>query len=288
MKQHFIFKSFILFVLTFLMVVPVSIQAAQPKGDNTSPYFESAAVRDSFMECKKPIWTNNWDDLPTDTLQKHFVEFNNDPKYGNMTFRELRNRRALTGESCTVNKLIGVVGVGSWAKDMGALTDDSLDNYAQVNSVVRAGVTVDPIVSVKDMDNYYSKGTVAGFTIVAGSGSSVLSLDVIKAFSIGFYRDGKLKGVKAVREGQNGSGVTLKLLQIPGSDNICAMLTAESDWLFDEITLDCSGGIQAEVANILKIKYAFVGESTEFTITDGGIKNTTNIPRATSRCRSKR
>ena len=46
----------------------------------------------------------------------HFVEFNNDPKYYNMTFRELRNRRALTGESCTINKLIGVVGVGSWAK----------------------------------------------------------------------------------------------------------------------------------------------------------------------------
>lgn len=272
MKQHFIFKSFILFVLTFLMVVPASIQAAQPKDDNTSPYFESTAVRDSFKNCKKPIWTNNWDDLPADKQQDHSVEFNNDPKYGNMTFCELRNRRALTGESCTINKLIGVVGVGSWTKNMGALTDDSLDNYAQVNSVVRAGVTVDPIVSVKDMDNYYSKGTVAGFTIVAGSGSSVLSLDVIKAFSIGFYRDGKLKGVKAVREGQDGSGVTLKLLQIPGSDNICAMLTAESDWLFDEITLDCSGGIQAEVANILKIKYAFVGESTEFTITDGGIK----------------
>lgn len=272
MKQHFIFKTFISFVLTFLMVVPASIQAAQPKDDNTSPYFESAAVRDSFKNCKKPIWTNNWVDLPADKQKEHFVKFNDDPKYGNMTFCELRNRRALTGESCTINKLIGVVDVGSWTKNLGALTDDSLDNYAQVNSVVRAGVTVDPIVSVKDMDNYYSKGTVAGFTIVAGSGSSVLSLDVIKAFSIGFYRDGKLKGVKAVREGQDGSGVTLKLLQIPGSDNICAMLTAESDWLFDEITLDCSGGIQAEVANILKIKYAFVGESTEFTITDGGIK----------------
>lgn len=272
MKLHFIYETFISFLLAFLMVVPASIQAAQPTDDNTSPYFESAAVRDSFMNCKKPIWTNNWDDLPADKQQDHFVEFNNDLKYGNMTFRELRNRRALTGDSCTINKLIGVVGVGSWTKNLGALTDDSLDNYAQVNSVVRAGVTVDPIVSVKDMENYYSKGTVAGFTIVAGSGSSVLSLDVIKAFSIGFYRDGKLKGVKVVREGQNGSGVTLKLLQIPGSNNICAMLTAESDWLFDEITLDCSGGIQAEVANILKIKYAFVGESTEFTITDGGIK----------------
>lgn len=276
MKQHFIFKTFISFVLTFLMVVPASIQAAQPKDDNTSPYFESAAVRDSFKNCKKPIWTNNWDDLPAGEQQDHLVKFNNDPKYGNMTFRELRNRRALTGESCTINKLIGVVDVGSWTKNLGALTDDSLDNYAEIKSIVKVGVTVNPIVSVRDMDNYYSKGTVAGYAVVAGSGSSLLTLDVIKTYSIGFYRDGVLQGVKAVREGQDGSGVTLKLLQIPGTDNVSIMLTAQSDWLFDEITLDCSGGVQADVANLMKIRYAFVGEPTEFTITNGGIKNFNN------------
>lgn len=276
MKQHFIYKTFISFLLAFLMVVPASIQAAQPKDDTTSPYFESAAVRDSFMNCKKPIWTNNWDDLPADNQKDHFVEFNNDLKYGNMTFRELRNRRALTGESCTINKLIGVVGVGSWTKNLGALTDDSLDNYAEIKSIVKVGVTVNPIVSVRDMDNYYSKGTVAGYAVVAGSGSSLLTLDVIKTYSIGFYRDGVLQGVKAVREGQDGSGVTLKLLQIPGTDNVSIMLTAQSDWLFDEITLDCSGGVQADVANLMKIRYAFVGEPTEFTITNGGIKNFNN------------
>lgn len=259
-------------VLALVLGLPATMQAAQPQDDNTSPYFESAAVRDSFVNCSKPIWTNNWVDLPAAKEKEGYVKFDNNQKYGNMTFRRLRNRRALTGEECTVNKLIGVVGVGSWAKNLGALTDEDLDNYAQVNAVVKAGVTVDPMVSVKDMQNYYTKGTVAGYAIVAGSGSSVLSLDVIKAFSIGFYRDGKLQGVVPVREGQDGSGVTLKLLQIPGSDNICAMLTAESDWLFDEISLDCSGGIQADVANLMKIKYAFVGESTEFTITDGGIK----------------
>ena len=276
MKQNFIFKSFISFLLAFLMVVPASIQAAQPKDDNTSPYFESTAVRDSFMNCKKPIWTNNWVDLPADKQQDHFVEFNKDPKYGNMTFRELRNRRALTGDSCTINKLIGVVGVGSWTKNLGALTDEDLDNYAEIKSVVKAGVTVNPIVSVRDMDNYYSKGTVAGYAVVAGSGSSLLTLDVIKSYSIGFYRDGVLQGVKAVREGQDGSGVTLKLLQIPGTDNVSIMLTAQSDWLFDEITLDCSGGVQADVANLMEIRYAFVGEPTEFTITNGGIKNFNN------------
>ena len=272
MKHHSIVIRYLYMVLALVLDLPATMQAAQPQDDNTSPYFESAAVRDSFVKCSKPIWTNNWDDLPFDKKKDGYVKFDNDPKYGNMTFRRLRNRRALTGEECTVNKLIGVVGVGSWAKDLGALTDEDLDNYAQVNAVVKAGVTVDPMVSVKDMQNYYTKGTVAGYAIVAGSGSSVLSLDVIKAFSIGFYRDGKLQGVVPVREGQNGSGVTLKLLQIPGSDKICAMLTAESDWLFDEISLDCSGGIQADVANLMKIKYAFVGEPTEFSITDGGIK----------------
>ena len=267
MKHHSIVIRYLYMVLALVLGLPATMQAAQPQDDNTSPYFESAAVRDSFVKCSKPIWTNNWDDLPSDKKKDGYVKFDNDPKYGNMTFRRLRNRRALTGEECTV-----VVGVGSWAKDLGALTDEDLDNYAQVNAVVKAGVTVDPMVSVKDMQNYYTKGTVAGYAIVAGSGSSVLSLDVIKAFSIGFYRDGKLQGVVPVREGQNGSGVTLKLLQIPGSDKICAMLTAESDWLFDEISLDCSGGIQADVANLMKIKYAFVGEPTEFSITDGGIK----------------
>lgn len=270
-NNSFIIKTiFAVLALTFTM--SVSAKVVKPADDNTSPYFESAAVRDSFVNCSKPIWTNNWVDLPSEKEHDGFVKFEDHPKYGNMTFRRLRNRRALTGESCTLNKLISVVGVGSWAKDMGALTDEDLDNYAQINSIVKAGVTVDPMVSIKDMDNYYSKGTVAGYAIVAGSGSSVLSLDIIKAFSIGFYRDGKLLGVKPVREGQDGSGVTLKLLQIPGSDQICAMLTAESDWVFDEISLDRAGGVQAEVANLMKIKYAFVGESTEFTITDGGIK----------------
>ncbi|MQN12108.1 hypothetical protein F7D95_04580, partial [Prevotella copri] len=272
MKHHSIIIKSIFAVLALMLAVTASAEVVKPTNDFSSPYFNSAAERDSLIETTKPIWTNNWDDLPSEKEHDGYVKFDNDPKYGNLTFRRLRNRRALTGETCTVNKLIGVVGVGSWAKDMGALTDEDLNNYAQVNAVVKAGVTVDPMVSVKDMDNYYSRGTVAGYAIVAGSGSSVLSLDIIKTFSIGFYRDGKLMGVLPVREGQDASGVTLKLLQIPGSDEICAMLTAKSDWVFDEISLDCAGGVQAEVANLMKIKYAFVGEPTEFTITDGGIK----------------
>ena len=266
MNYHSKFTQLIFLVFALFIALPLAAQQEEPRGgDNTSPYFESAAVRDSFRNCKKPIWTDDWKALPSD--QPDSVDFHDNSKYYNMKFRRLRNRRALTGDPCTVNKLIGVVGVGSWVKDLGALTDEDLDNYAQVNAIVKVGVTADPMVSVRDMDNYYSRGTVAGFAIVASSGSSVLSLDIIKALSIGFYRDGKLQGVKAVREGQDGTLLTLKLIQIPGSSDVCALLTAKSDWLFDEVSLDCSGGVQADVANLYKIKYAFVGSESEFPIT---------------------
>ena len=265
MKYNSNFYKFIFLVLLVFMALPSFSQGVEPKNDNTSPYFESAEVRDLFKDCKKPIWTDDWKDLPSE--HPDGVDFQDDSKYYNMKFRRLRNRRALTGDPCSVNKLIGVVGVGSWVKDLGALTDEDLDNYAQVNAIVKAGVTADPMVSVRDIDNYYSRGTVAGFAIVASSGSSVLSLDIIKALSIGFYRDGKLQGVKAVRGGQDGTLITLKLIQIPGSSDVCALLTAKSDWLFDEVSLDCSGGVQADVANLYKIKYAFVGSESEFPIT---------------------
>ena len=275
MKYNSNFYKFIFLVLLVFMALPSFSQGVEPKNDNTSPYFESAEVRDLFKDCKKPIWTDDWKDLPSE--HPDGVDFHADIKYYNMKFRRLRNRRALTGDPCSVNKLIGVVGVGSWVKDLGALTDEDLDNYAQVNAIVKAGVTADPMVSVRDIDNYYSRGTVAGFAIVASSGSSVLSLDIIKALSIGFYRDGKLQGVKAVREGQDGTLITLKLIQIPGSSAVCALLTAKSDWLFDEVSLDCSGGVQADVANLYKIKYAFVGSESEFPITITDDKGTGGI-----------
>lgn len=193
---------------------------------------------------------------------------------GNLYIHYMSNRRALTGRHCTVNKLINVVGVGAWNENMNNLTNDDLNDYATFPSIVGAGVTVDPIVSIRDMKNYYSKGTQAGYCIVASSGDAVLSLDVIKALSIGFYREGKLLGTKAVEEGQDGAGVNLSLIQVPGSDEACITLTATSDWVFDEISLDRAGGVQVSVGNILKIKYAFVGKAREFTITtnpDNGI-----------------
>lgn len=210
------------------------------------------------------------DDQNNDVAYRNYEEHS---IFGNLRVRRMTNRKALVGDHCVINKLVTEVGVGSWAKDLGNMLDEDLNNFAQFNKVVGAAVTVNPIVSVRDMENYYAAGTKAGFCIVASSGNSVLTLDVVKAMGIGFYRDGHLVNVRPVEEGQDASGVGLKLIQIPGSDDACIMLTATSTCVFDEICLDESGGVDLSVGKIFKVKYAFVGESRSYNLTKVGVRN---------------
>ncbi len=214
----------------------------------------------------KPLWHENSTVLGTSPLTAD----NSDMAYtygGYINLRYLKNRRALVGENCMVNKLVTVVGVGSWNDDMNNLTNEDLNDCAQFNRVISAGVTVDPVLAIRDLENYYAAGMRAGFCVVASSGSAVLTLDVIKAYSIGFYRDGRLVGTKAVAEGGGVEGVQLSLIQIPGTDEATVVFTAVSDWVFDEIQLDRSGGVQAGIGDLLKVKYAFVGNDRVFPIT---------------------
>lgn len=183
----------------------------------------------------------------------------------------MKNRKALVGRYCVVNKLINVVGVGSWIQDLNNLTDEDLDNVATFPKVVAAGVTANPIVSVRDMSSYYHAGTQAGFCIVASSGTSVLSLDVIKALSIALYRDGVLQETIAVKEGQDASGVGLSLIKLPGSDDASVNLTVNSTKTFDEVCLVDAGGVNLAVGNVIKIKYAFVGKASENYLTYTGM-----------------
>lgn len=219
--------------------------------------FENDLIVDSLKAWHKPILQDHKPDVDG-------IYASDAALYGGMEIRYMRNRRALVGDSCTVNRLVQAVTVGGWDKAKGNLLDEDLDNYAEFNRVIGAGVTVDPVVSIRDMRCYYAKGTQAGFAIVAGSGNAVLTLDVVRAYSIGFYRNGHLVGVKAIEEGQGGEGIALKLIQIPGSDDAVVMFTATSDWVFDEVQLDRSGGIQAGVGDLLKVKYAFAGRARSF------------------------
>ncbi len=183
----------------------------------------------------------------------------------------LSNRRALVGKHCAVNRVINIVAVGSGTSGLENLTNEDIDDYASFPSVVSATVATSPTVSVRDMKYYYAAGTDAGFCIVASSGSSVLSLDLVKTYHIWFYCDGKRVDDQQVSEGNSGSGVGLSLIGIPGSDQACTNLTATSTKKFDEVALVQVGAVDASVGSEVKIKYAFVGKANDINLTKKSI-----------------
>ena len=183
----------------------------------------------------------------------------------------LENRRALVGRGCAVNKLINVVGVGSWIEDLSNITDEDLSNYTSFPKIVSATATTNPIVSVRDVNNYYEAGTEAGFCVVASSGSSVLSLDVVEAMALWFYRDGVYLGSVSVKDGIEAGGVGLSLISIPGTDDANIYMTATSQWDFDEVCLVDAGGVGLDVGNTVLVKYAFVGSPKQTLLTTDGV-----------------
>ena len=180
----------------------------------------------------------------------------------------MANRRALVGTSCVVNRVVSAVSVGSWVDGLDNLTDEDLENYATFPEIVGASVGADPFISVRDVEHVYKGGTQAGFCMVASSGGGLLSLDVIKALRIFTYLDGK-KQEELTPTGDGGSGVSLSLITIPGSDEACVYLTVTTTEGkdFDEIGLVVGGGVNLSVGGSTRIKYAFVGAPRETALT---------------------
>lgn len=229
--------------------------------NNNDEFWSSEELRDSLAQTGRPIYFDNPDLISYD--DREYPNITN----GSIHTYYLPNRLSLTGETCTINKLINSVGVGSWSANLGNLLNDNLDDYCEFNAIASVGVTVNPYVSVRDRSCYYAKGTQAGFCIVSGSGDALLSLDVVKALAIGFYRDGELVGTVSVKDGQAAGGVNLGLIKVPGSDDANIYLTAEAPDVFDEISLDPAGGVNISATQLMRIKYAFVGRSRDFTVT---------------------
>lgn len=180
----------------------------------------------------------------------------------------MANRRALVGTSCVVNRVVSAVSVGSWVEGLDNLTDEDLENYATFPEIVGASVGADPFISVRDVEHVYKGGTQAGFCMVASSGGGLLSLDVIKALRIFTYLDGK-KQEELTPTGDGGSGVSLSLITIPGSDEACVYLTVTTTEGkdFDELGLVVGGGVNLSVGGSTRIKYAFVGAPRETALT---------------------
>lgn len=178
----------------------------------------------------------------------------------------LNGRRALAGDGCEVNMLVNTVNVGAWAKDLENLVDEDLSNTASFPEGVTLDVGVAPVVSIRDMKNHYAAGTVAGFVIASAEGS-LLSLDVIKAYAIQFYRDGKKLGDPVpVTEGQNAGALSLSLIKIPGSDDMTTTLSAEAPEEFDEVCLMPAGGVDLTLIANTRVKYAFVGKAKQYNL----------------------
>lgn len=188
----------------------------------------------------------------------------------------LKNRRALVGPGCTVNSVGAGVDVLSGLKDLQNLCNDNLDDYASFPGLVDATVAASPVVSIKDNKHYYAKGTEAGFTICTSSDANILKVDVSTLYGIRFFKDGEaVSDVVAVKTGQNITGLGLSLLTIPGSSMVTKSFVAEAPADFDEVQL-YRMGVEANVGEVLNIKYAFVGKAREYTITnntENGIQN---------------
>ena len=180
----------------------------------------------------------------------------------------LKNRRALVGPGCTVNSVGDGVKVLSGLKDPQNLCNDNLDDYASFPSAVEAVVAGSPIVSIIDQKNYYAAGTEAGFTFCDGD-ASVLKLDLAGFYKIQFLKDGVPVGdLQTISQGNNITGLNLSLVSIPtakGMMNKSYVATAPGE--FNEIKL-VQFGVDLEVLKTIKIKYAFVGKASEYTITN--------------------
>ncbi len=186
----------------------------------------------------------------------------------------LNNRRALVGPGCTVNSVGDGVKVLSGLKDPQNLCNDNLDDYVTFPSAVEAVVAGSPIVSIIDKKNYYAAGTEAGFTFCDGD-ASVLKLDLAGFYKIQFLKDGVPVGdLQTISQGKNITGLNLSLVSIPtakGMVNKSYVATAPGE--FNEIKL-VQFGVNVEVLKTIKIKYAFVGKASEYTLTnntDNGI-----------------
>lgn len=180
----------------------------------------------------------------------------------------LKNHRALVGPGCTVNSVGDGVKVASGLKDLQNLCNDNLDDYASFPGLVDATVAASPVVSIKDNKHYYAKGTEAGFTICTNSDAGILKVDVSTLYGIKFFKDGEaVSDVVAVKTGQNITGLGLSLLTIPGSNLVTKSFVAEAPADFDEVQL-YRMGVEANVGEVLNIKYAFVGKAREYTLTN--------------------
>lgn len=177
------------------------------------------------------------------------------------------NRRALVGSGCLINSVGDGVKVLKGVKNLQNLCNDDLNDYAELPGLADVVVGGSPVISVKDNMHYYAGGTVAGFAICAKSDASILTLNLADFYKIQFLKEGKNVGnLQNISTGKSITGLGLSLLTFPGSDQVDKLYMATAPGDFDEIKLvQC--GVNAKLGDVVNLRYAFVGDAREYTIT---------------------
>lgn len=178
------------------------------------------------------------------------------------------NRRALVGPGCLINSVGDGVKVLKGVKDLQNLCNDDLNDYAELPGLADVTAVGSPVISVKDNMHYYAGGTVAGFAICANSSASILTLNLAEIYKIQFLKDGKpVGGLQSISTGKSITGLGLSLLTFPGSDQVDKLYMATAPGNFDEIKL-VQFGVNAKLGDVVMLRYAFVGDAREYTITE--------------------
>lgn len=175
--------------------------------------------------------------------------------------------RALVGRNCVANDIFNTVGVASWPKDLGNMTNSDLTDYTSFQNVLSADVAYSPITSVRDMTHHYAAGTVAGFCIAQEGGTGVLSVDLIKKFTLEFYCEGQLVGSAVATSGSSFNGLSLSVGAIPGSKNATCNIQAVAPDEFDEVRL-VNAGVSVNLIGAIDVHYAYVGKVAAYTLTN--------------------
>ena len=185
--------------------------------------------------------------------------------------------RALVGRNCVANDIYNTVGVASWPKNLGNMTNNDLSDYTAFVNGVGAGLVATPLTSIRDLTHHYAAGTVAGFCIAQEGGTGVLSVELIKKFTLEFFCEGVKVGSVYATSGSSFNGVSLSVGSLPGSKNATCNIQAVAPDEFDEVRL-VNTGVSVNLIAAIDVHYAYVGEVTSYTLTNkdktGTVTNT--------------
>lgn len=172
------------------------------------------------------------------------------------------NKRVpLTGVGRTIGNMSpGLVSVLGGQGALGSIVDNDIENKASLAGLATANVAYTQIISVKDMYRTYSGGQQAGF-VYEVTDTKLLTVDVLKLFTITLYNDGELLQTFNVSEEANTLGLSLLNVSTAGGKAQQAVaIEVPAGMNFDEIAIGY-GGVDISALSSMNIYYAFVGET---------------------------